>query len=1070
MQTNNQSVHRIIQPGTTSLWHPCHVDNRTQNAFCKKGGATSTITNTMKKMFFISLLLLCSMLKLAAQDTQAAKLEKIQQELSTWMKTAKMNPLPADIEKLVTEQAAIAEPGHTYTELEKKKRYEEVSAFYLENQFWKKNPEYENFVTKRSVGNGQNLCNNGGFENGNTAFTHFGSIFSNGSNNCTFVAGMAWNPTISTGSVSSVANRMEVVNAGIDPVVAGLNRTRNGNRALRINSHLNAAGKSCESHAAQIDKAATTFVVDARTTTLTFWYAVVLQNPSHTESNGRNPFFTARIRNDNTGALIQQICFDPSQNNLQRAGTNCNSNVVWQPWTCATFDLSSAVGQTVTLEFIAADCGPTAHFGYAYIDDICMGCNTLGNNGALTITSNDNCFTNGITFNGTYTVPPVAGATLQSLIVEVRRNGAVVATTTPTFANGTYTGTVPASVFSNNTSYDLIARATFNVPGVGQVITTAEIRPGINNDITASTATCCDPTDSPNFTISTSCNNGVLTVTATSTEPTPTNHWWALMETRISGNTHDTATVGQTSGITSGTSVTYTITDFGKSYYIKHGIWNDGCYTWREVRLPVPTPQASNVFNFEDAAGIAKTTFCFGEDIYLDGTASTGESQYFIDAWRRPIGSTAAFTWYSGLGWTTGQIGVVNLSQLFRSGSPSVIFEPGYEYSIKLALQNPTNCIGWTPREQTFKVVCCDDNIKPNYLLDITPTANNYTLTAQGFTTYTNINAIHEWYVLSSPNQTGGPYTPVTSLTSTTQTSVTLFANAQYGLYYTVIHKVRTLCGEVCIKRVQYQSGLNKAAPQIDTSASRVDCCLAFQFWPNGPGATQEFTAKFDVGATPLAAGQYTINTSNVVSYSNNPSITHEWYVLRSPNPTGGPYTTLTQGTGVNFTYKPASDGFYYFVIHRVKSPCGTVCYGQSICRNCNMAKANCELCGPIDCKILDTVWKPCIAAINLKADCRRNILSWDAVPGNPNYVVEISFNDRACCNTSLLPSSNVYTTTTNSLALGSIRMPQYDCFRWRVMAKCNGEKPVWSEWKCFSCTAVIAEQGQTLDPKQTKQ
>ncbi len=1022
----------------------------------------------MKKYFITLAVFLLCMLNINAQPVTSAQTEKIKQELNNYLTAKKNQPLPPDIEKLIVQQAAVSEDGKTLTADEQKKQLESLRAFYTENQFWKANPEYENSITKRLVGNGQNLCANGGFENGNNAFTHFGSQFGSGSNNCAFVNGMTWNPTVAGSSVSNVANRMQVVTAGADPVVPGLSRTRNGNGALRINSHLNASGGSCGAYGAQADKAATTFVVDASATTLTFWYAVVMQNPNHPGSNGQNPFFTARIRNENTGALIQQICFDPSQNNLQAGGNNCNSNILWQPWTCASFNLSQFVGQRVTLEFIAADCGQTGHFGYAYIDDICSSCSSRGNNGALTITSTDNCFTNGIGFSGTFATPPTAGATLQSLTVQLRRNGTVVTTITPvTNSNGTYTGNIPASFFTNGVSYDLVAVATFNVPGTGQVITTAEIQPGINNDITAVTTGCCDPNDSPGFTISTACNNGVYSVTVTATDPDPATHQWYLMETNAAGNTTDGATIGQIGAMQYGTSTTFTITNFSKFYYIKHGIMHD-CYQWKEQRTPFTLPAASNVFNFEDAAGTPKTTFCLGEDVYLDGTASTGENSYFIDAWRRPAGSTAAFAWYAGLGWSQGQAGIVNLSQAFRNLTAPVYFEPGYEYSIKLAIQNAPNCIGWTPREQVFKVICCNDYIKPNYLLDITPAAASYSLTAQGFNTYASINAVHEWYVLSSPNQTGGPYTPVTSLSSTTQTTVPLFSNAQYGLFYTVIHKVRTKCGDVCIKRVQYQSGLSKSAVKADTSASQVDCCLAFQFWPNGPGTQQQFSAAFQLGANPLSAGQYTITTSGAFNYSNNPSVTHEWYVLSSPNASGGPYTSILQAAGYNFSYTPAADGLHYFIIHRVKSPCGTVCYGQSICRNCNaLPKASCQLCGPIDCSILDTVWKPCIAPVNLKSDCRRNVLNWDAVSGFPAYAVEISYNDRTCCNTTLLPSSNIYITSTNSLALSSIRMPQYDCFRWRVMIKCDNGKEVWSAWQCFSCTAVIAEPGSNVIQKQ---
>ena len=41
------------------------------------------------------------------------------------------------------------------------------------------------------------------------------------------------------------------------------------------------------------------------------------------------------------------------------------------------------------------------------------------------------------------------------------------------------------------------------------------------------------------------------------------------------------------------------------------------------------TPPVTSVFHFEDAAGNMKTDFCEGENIFLDGTASFGENQYY---------------------------------------------------------------------------------------------------------------------------------------------------------------------------------------------------------------------------------------------------------------------------------------------------------------------------------------------------------------------------------------------------------------------------------------------------------
>lgn len=1020
----------------------------------------------MKKNLLTLIFLFASAWGLYAQDNRTAKIEAIRQELNSFMATKKGQPHTAAIEKQIQQQLNVQEPGHELTPAQKKQRYAELSTFMWENQFWKANPQYETYVSQRDVGAMANLCADGRFDNlgGNTAFTHSGSTFTGGgSNNCAFAPSIPFNPTIPTSSTADVSNRMELVAAGPDPVVTGLQRTRSGGGALRINSHLNAAGQPCSEtvarFAAQVDKASTTFTVSSNATTLSFWFAVVMQNPNHSGLNGENPFFTARIRDHVTG-VVQTICFDPSQNNMLVADSLCSVPVLWRPWRCATFNLVQSRNHQVTLEFIAADCGAQGHFGYAYVDDICVDCSTIGNSGAVTITSNDDCYTDGVSFNGTFTLPTTAGSTLQSVVVQLRQNGNILGTVTATVSGNTFSGTLPANLFTNGGVYDLVAVATFNVPGIGTVIASSEINTGINNDFTATDQGCCDITDSPNFTIQTNCVNGVFVVTATASDLDPQIHQWALFQTTTPGTSGGVQIASGT-----GTSVTFNITDYSKFYYIRHRIW-DACYGWREISIAVNLPQATNVsYYFVDGQNNPKTTFCYGDTIKMIISGLSNYTSYYLDVWRRPIG-TGNFSWYAGLGWTNGQPTMIDLTAVFAGQNPPVYFDPNYEYEVKLAVADPKKCIAWTEIKRQFKVICCENFIKSDFLLDITPAVNNYQLTAMNFNTYAYLGAVHEWYVLSSPNQTGGPYTPVTSLTSTTQTTVPLFNNAQYGVYYTVIHKVITKCGEVCIQRTQYQSGLGRATDVIVSTQSQVDCCLAFQFWPNGAGTPPaDFSGKFELGSTPNGNGTYTINTYLGNAYSNNPNVTHEWYVFSSPNPSGGPYTYVTQGTGANFSYSPASYELYYFVIHRVKSPCGDLCYGQSICQNCReTVDAPCELCGPIDCALLDNLLNGCGTPANLKADCDKGALVWDPVPNAIVYSVEVSFNDPRCCRSANLPTGFMWNDVQSPYILfSSFSTVRWDCLSFRVKAKCESGESAWSDWMCvLPCRGVAVDGNAT--------
>ncbi|WP_420570895.1 T9SS type A sorting domain-containing protein [Kordia sp.] len=373
----------------------------------------------------------------------------------------------------------------------------------------------------------------------------------------------------------------------------------------------------------------------------------------------------------------------------------------------------------------------------------------------------------------------------------------------PSDANGAWVMPAGSTIADWNNLISNISGVAFGTDVAGS--STQDEVLGIDNFCAT---TCCDPTDSPAFDIEISCDNGNKCVTVTSNDPNIPNHWWGLMEISDYSNPNDTSDSNTANSgtpvtlITGQSSATFCWLDLSKRYYIKHGIWDPGCYTWREVRTPVPNFEADAVFHFEDENDNIKDEFCYGEDVILDGTASQGENRYYIDAWRRPIGTNGNFNWYAGLGWTLNStVGEVNLSQEFANLSNPRYFEPGFEYEIKLAVMNLDDCIGWTPVTHTFTVVCCDDFLDASFHSQQATTGNIEILS---FDLYDNVNATHEWFILSSPNQNGGPYTPVLNTTSTGPAPFTFPINAQSGLFYTVIHRVTTLCGEICSTNVHY--------------------------------------------------------------------------------------------------------------------------------------------------------------------------------------------------------------------------------------------------------------------------
>lgn len=113
--------------------------------------------------------------------------------------------------------------------------------------------------------------------------------------------------------------------------------------------------------------------------------------------------------------------------------------------------------------------------------------------------------------------------------------------------------------------------------------------------------------------------------------------------------------------------------------------------------------------HLEDAAGNIQTHFCEGETIYLDGTGSQNESDYYIDVWKRPAGSNAEYTWLADQlvnGWVAGELtDVINLTHLFLNDPEgAIIFSPECEYLVKLAISNSTLCVPWTAATVAFTI------------------------------------------------------------------------------------------------------------------------------------------------------------------------------------------------------------------------------------------------------------------------------------------------------------------------------------------------------------------------------
>ncbi len=210
-------------------------------------------------------------------------------------------------------------------------------------------------------------CVNMGFETGDTTGW------------TTYDAAACTNPTPcpvapATTLVPGPDPRITIKTAGFDPYVPTLSMVPPGaTYSLMLEDYLNGA------NASEISQ---TFLVTATNNLLTYKYAAVLEDPGHPLAE--SPYFKVRLTaqdgtdiscGDYTAVAYPPIVnFDsiPKDKNVYKAQdpvkTNTNSiDVYYRNWTTVSIPLNKYIGQNLTITFMASDCTPGGHRGYAYI-------------------------------------------------------------------------------------------------------------------------------------------------------------------------------------------------------------------------------------------------------------------------------------------------------------------------------------------------------------------------------------------------------------------------------------------------------------------------------------------------------------------------------------------------------------------------------------------------------------------------------------------------------------------------------------------------------------------------------
>jgi trimeric autotransporter adhesin len=397
-------------------------------------------------------------------------------------------------------------------------------------------------------------CINADFSSGDLSYWDGSTGENSGGDYSSIVAGLVQG---TTNSGPTDPGRQTIINAaGTDPNTGG---------ALSV---LPPGGTSCcrlgnSNTNYEAERISYNIAVNSSNCIFTYQYAVVLQDPGSSHTTAEMPKFTIYVKNS-AGNVVDPVCgiYEVSAS-ASIPGFNNYNDIRWKDWTSVGIDLSTYIGQTITVEFTTYDCAQGAHYGYAYITchcgalqlaQQCMGSSslvtapagfasyswsvagtgqsvTINNpvNGALvycTVTSVQGC---SLTLQTTLSNQP-AVFTLNSATVCEGQPATITATGTNTYAwsNGgagssitvtpttttTYTVTATAAGGCTNSDVTTVTVNALPVPDPGPDLT---ICPGSSATLDASASTGNPP-------LTYAWNNGINTVSQSVSPATTTTY------------------------------------------------------------------------------------------------------------------------------------------------------------------------------------------------------------------------------------------------------------------------------------------------------------------------------------------------------------------------------------------------------------------------------------------------------------------------------------------------------------------------------------------------------------------
>lgn len=161
-------------------------------------------------------------------------------------------------------------------------------------------------------------------------------------------------------------------------------------------------------------------------TVLKFNYKAVLQSVPGNGHLNEQPYIKARIV-DKNGNVVSEFCLtgDPQNCIFTQANFLVGGSIILytKNWQSGELDISSIPNnENFTLEFMTTRCGLGGHFGYSYIDDICMSHSNESLQGSIELDPLfQSCPTSPVSICGGFTIPNSGDvkATVKSIELKV---------------------------------------------------------------------------------------------------------------------------------------------------------------------------------------------------------------------------------------------------------------------------------------------------------------------------------------------------------------------------------------------------------------------------------------------------------------------------------------------------------------------------------------------------------------------------------------------------------------------------------------------------------------------------